>query len=203
MIILIEGPRNTGKTFLMDSLEEDSGFIKYKFPYLAFVDRIAANWPTSDDEKIKKLLEQNKQDKMGAFSLGRDLALLHFGQALNQNVIIDRCVFSSLVFGKIFNRYTENEINNVIKLLKEEKLFENVLVFYVTGENPEKRESKDWKVFDELKYELQVKYFDEFLGQFDHFQFVNKFDEESVERFKVKINEMCKITETEVCTIKG
>lgn len=107
-MIIIEGPRNTGKTYLLDHYlkEFPNKFFTYKFPYFDFYQE----------------LELDKELNAGNyFSFGKDLDLLSLAKSnlLPNNLILDRGFVSSIVFAMIFRNTKEEQMVKYIELIKE------------------------------------------------------------------------------------
>lgn len=171
MIYLIEGARNSGKTFLVNSLETD---LNYKFDF--------TNW-------VGHLDIVNKKKEIHQFSLAKEI-MLH---DLNRNgfiekIISDRGIFTVLTWAVLEGRVTEQECYSQLKNFVEKGLLKDTNIIYVEGNNPEKRQEKDfWS--DDVKYkekdilEKFIKVYEmDFHGSVRFFE--NRFDSDSIKRFK-------------------
>lgn len=100
-MIIVEGPRNTGKTYLINQYikEFPNQLMTYKFPFFQFF----------------KELEINTSAEAGNnFSYGKDLAFLSLAKAnlLPKNLLLDRGFVSSIVFSKVFRKEKEAKLVN-------------------------------------------------------------------------------------------
>ena len=178
MLILVEGPRNVGKTFLLNSANAPT----YKFPF-ADIDSF-----TEKGEPFS-----------GGLTIGKDLQLLHLyaaGHLSDGPIFVDRSIVSTIAYGCIFGRFSNNYAMKIIGYLKINKLLENVKLIHIIGENPRPRPLKDEDKFEELTYETQW-------GTFKNTvmlllancgmkcnTFVNRFDPSSVKQFAALIEEI-------------
>tara|TARA_Y100001963_G_C6605052_1_gene364365 strand:- start:22 stop:570 length:549 start_codon:yes stop_codon:yes gene_type:complete len=180
MITMIEGPRNTGKTYLL----EQSGKKVYKFPY--------AKWYDILDLGLDKLAAN-------AFGMGR--LILHDldNNGYLGNIITDRSIISPLAWGVIEGRVTRQKSQELLMQMLENGII-NVdnNIIYVTGENESSRDrndhwdSSDYEIEDEMYYHIMETL--EYYGM-NVIRFENKFDKLSTVAFK-KVLEKC--TQTQV-----
>jgi len=174
MIILIEGARNSGKTFLVDKLESAS---KYKFPFPYWFD---------------KLKLENNSKECHNFGLSKEI-LFH---ELNRDgflghICLDRGILTVLVWGVMEKRITIQESLEQLDLFISEGLFRNVKVLYVSGNNPIKREFKDF--WNDSDVEEEAKLYEIFFlalsrdpvgKNIEIHRIHNNFDPESINKFK-------------------
>lgn len=119
-MIYIEGPRNAGKTYLLERYlkENPNKFYTYKFPYYNLYER----------------LELNRELNAGTyFSYGKDLDLLSLAKMnlLPQNLILDRGFVSTIIFAMIFRQAKEEEMIKYIELIKEKYQQVKINILYV------------------------------------------------------------------------
>jgi hypothetical protein len=169
MITYIEGPRNVGKTYLLEHLNFKKE--QYKFPFIDC-----------------NLYPNNEKFELGV-SIAKDISLITIPK---RNLIVDRGFLSSLVYGEIFNRYNSNfDIEKHINLLK--KYLKNIKysIIIITGKNQTKdcERNKDSKYFNELSYDVQLKTYLKYYDYFDNVVFFkNKFDKKSIIKFNNIVN---------------
>jgi len=181
MIILIEGARNSGKTFLVDKLENAS---KYKFPFPYWFDELNL---------------QNDSRECHNFGLSKEILFHELNRdGFLKHVCLDRGIFTVLVWGVMEERISLDEALNQLKLFINEGLFRNVKVIYVTGINPTKRGVKDF--WSDENYENEAKLYEFFFSalskdpmgkNFEINRVHNNFDLESIERFKETYYNKC------------
>lgn len=172
MIILIEGPRNSGKTFLINSLEGTSTF---KFPFPDWFEKL-------------KLDDQSRETH--SFALAKEIMLHQLNRDLfiDGSVFVDRGIITTWVWGVMQGRITLEEAKEQIDLWHEENLFRMTSLVIVNGDNPEEREEKD--AWDDTEKKKEKYIYTEVLshvaktGVSVH-NFSNLFDLESVVRFKL------------------
>jgi len=134
MIRLIEGARNSGKSYLL----EWANVVPYKFPF--------PHW-------YGKLKLNNNDRETHSFALSKEI-LLH---ELNRNghiqdLFVDRGILTVLTWGVLENRISMDEAVKQLWLFAEQDLFTDVEVIYIYGDNPRERGSKDlWDDSDRAK----------------------------------------------------
>jgi thymidylate kinase len=143
MIILIEGPRSSGKTHLIGELRNhikmsnlkddlDMEIVFYKYGFV---------------EHIKSLNMEDQESGAGFhyFTISNTLTILELQKILIQDkvFIFDRGVFSAYAWSIFRKRLNEARLRNEIKSLLDNVLYSNCHIIYVTTEIPEKREAKD------------------------------------------------------------
>lgn len=128
-MIYIEGPRNAGKTYLLERYlkENPNKFFTYKFPYFDLYEK----------------LELGKELNAGTFfSYGKDLDLLSLAKMnlLPKNLILDRGFVSTIIFAMIFRKAKEEDMTKYIELIKEKYQGVKIDILYVEP-NTNKRDS--------------------------------------------------------------
>lgn len=182
MLILIEGPKNSGKSFLIEKLK-GNGFHSYKFPFIPY---------------FKKFIAQNGEDtgkdspSTYHFTTSFDVSLL----SLNKEgllpfapLLVDRSFLSNIVLGILQGRTTEHEGKKYIDWLVEQGYLENIRIIYVDKENKGQGRTEKKDDWEFLEYEKQAELFQKFLDylhkehNIGYGKFINKFDNESVGNF--------------------
>lgn len=126
MIYLIEGARNSGKTYLLNKAEVNE--YKFPFPY----------W-------YGKLKLSNSDKATHDFAIGKEIMLHHLNQMghIDSDIYIDRGIITALVWGVLENRITADEAVKQLWLFAKAGLFDDAQVIYVHGTNPNERGAKD------------------------------------------------------------
>lgn len=119
-MIYIEGPRNAGKTYLLERYLKDNPnkFFTYKFPYF----------------NLYENLSLDKELNAGTyFSFGKDLDLLSLAKVnlLPENLILDRGFVSTIIFAMIFRKAKEEDMTKYIELIKEKYQEVKINILYV------------------------------------------------------------------------
>lgn len=119
-MIYIEGPRNAGKTYLLEKYlkENPNKFYTYKFPYYDLYEKL---------DLSKELNAGNY------FSFGKDLDLLSLAKMnlLPENLILDRGFISTIIFAMIFRGAKEEQMINYIELIKDRYKDVKIDILYV------------------------------------------------------------------------
>ena len=143
-MIIVEGARNTGKTFLIN--EVCGGFYpikNFKFPFF---------------EYYKDLEITDNNTASSYLTIGRDLTLI---EAINQDImsntfIMDRGFISSIVFAKLFRDEKEENLINFINTLKDKITYKSkVDIIYIEADT-ESRTKQGFSVIRE-KDHLELK----------------------------------------------
>jgi predicted AAA+ superfamily ATPase len=113
-MIIIEGPRNVGKTFLLKA------YSALKFNSIDFLSK--------HDEKVN-----------WGFTCGKDLMLNYLSKTLPNHLIFDRGFISTAVYGQLFNRASPGEIEEFLENFVDNP---HIKLLYIKGNNPNSR-SKD------------------------------------------------------------
>ena len=160
MKFFIEGPRNTGKTYMLDSMfhwllgnvEMKHNFMRYKFDFGGM---------------FKNITEHNLlPNDIGNFdwhvlSMGKDLALMDMLKKdvlKEKDYVFDRSFLSSAVYSTISNRITFECACKYIELIVENysSVLQHSKMIFVYGKNPKQRDGKDaWDVLDK-EYDKQI-----------------------------------------------
>lgn len=173
MIYFIEGARNTGKTFLINQLNDIN---VYKYPF-------------KDIYSVYEEINDNKQD----LNNQKDLFYITIGNAstiidlinkkLLNDLLFDRSIFSDLVFAIQANRITENEVINWYnKYFKQyEHLFKTIFIY---SDNINDNRNKDnWDIYNiQQTNNIYKNLFDKI--NYKPILFKNNFDNDSINKFK-------------------
>lgn len=119
-MIYIEGPRNAGKTYLLERYlkENPNKFFTYKFPYFSLYEKL----------NLEKELNAGTH-----FSYGKDLDLLSLAKMnlLPENLILDRGFVSTIIFAMIFRKAKEEEMTRYIELIKDKYKDVKINILYI------------------------------------------------------------------------
>lgn len=172
-VLIVEGPRNTGKTHLLNSLGKFAPVYKFIFKDLY--------------EFTEKSL-----DKTLGMSFGKDVQFLDLHKEdWLEPMIVDRRFLTSAVYGILFGRMKENEAMDYL-LWVQNRFFQTnnpPEMIFIQGRNPNNRGFKDqWSNL--LTYEDQLNMYERFLfepklKQMNKYtrMFTNGFNKESEESF--------------------
>lgn len=178
MLVIFEGARNSGKTYLAQRASDYNKIPFYKFQFV--------NW--FNDLNLK---DDSRDSHL--FALGKELQILQANRdGILHPIILDRGFLTVLVWGVLSNRISFDEsIDQLDKIIKS-GLLENCKVFYIHGDNPNKSErNKDnWDFRDNTSdekylYEKFIKHILNTYPSFNSFSihsFENKFNETSIIR---------------------
>lgn len=176
MLVIFEGARNSGKTYLAQRASEHNKIPLYKFEFVKWFNEL-------------KLEDSSKSSHL--FALGKELQLLQANRdGILQPIILDRGFLTVLVWGVLSGRIDYEEALSELDKIISSGLLMNCKVYYIHGDNPNKSErNKDnWDFRDNTSdekylYEKFIQYVVENYPGFDEFSifsFENKFDETSI-----------------------
>jgi hypothetical protein len=174
-LIILEGPRNSGKTHLFNKID----YPKFKFDFTGVYGGLGLS-PHSD--------------RTHSLGLGKEIMLHQLYQRgiIGDTLIIDRGILTNQVWGIYQNRVFYDDVYSEIDYLVETGLFENVHIIVIKSDLiRESRKNKDhWdhldcreerdmedSIFNDLSQYMQKR------GISVHY-FVNIFDVQSEESFK-------------------
>lgn len=177
MVTMIEGPRNTGKTFLLSQTNKQV----YKFPFANYIKE-------SYTKQLNNIHfdELNKNKPIHYFSVGSDLAVLELDkQNIINNVYVDRNFLSTLVFGIQSGRISYDTALIEGEYIKTK--YDNYRIIYINRELviEDNRNKDDYDIYkyDETHTIYHSLIYD--LGLDDKITyFTNHFDNESIKKFK-------------------
>lgn len=192
MITLIEGPRATGKTFLLDSFfnqNTDPNTIYYKFLFAKYL----------QDFDIKKY-----DDGPGVhyFSIANVITILELNKTLlkDKNIVFDRCIFSAYVWSIYRNRLPKDELMTEFNKILQSDLFEDCQIIYLTRPDGIVESNRQKDYFDQFQnYEKEKLHFDNIFSdtsslinnsdkRTSFIEFTNNFDEQSIQHFCKLLN---------------
>lgn len=187
MIILIEGHRHSGKTFLMEKFFEENKDPKiqyYKFQFAKYIESLG-------------LRDQEDGPGIHYFSIANVLTILELNQSIlkDQVIVFDRCIFSAYVWSIYRERMDKDRLTNEFRKILNSELWQNCKILYVsrpTEINTEVREKDYFGNFENLESEKNLfdNLFSEFIEVITDYKlknslirFKNNFDQLSEERF--------------------
>ena len=176
MLVIFEGARNSGKTYLAQRAAEYNKIPLYKFEFVKWFNDLSL----ADDSRESHL-----------FALGKELQLLQANRdEILQPIILDRGFLTVLVWGVLSKRIDFDEAIEQLDKIVSSNLLENCKVYYIHGDNPNKsdRNKDNWDFRDNTSDEkfLYEKFISHLLetypsfANFSIFSFENKFNETSI-----------------------
>lgn len=182
MVIMVEGARNVGKTFLLNKIKQKV----YKFPFNDYI----INSYAKESHEVP-FNQMNEYPPIHYFSLGTDIAVLELDKQnmFKDNVITDRNFLSSLVFGIQSKRITYQQALIEGKYIVDNyKKFKIILVF----KDNETSDDRDKDRYNIYKYSATVQLYNDLIndiGLQDYVVFFNNtFDEDAIIQFNSLIN---------------
>lgn len=152
MVYVFEGARNSGKTYLSEAVSAQIDIPRFQFDFVGGFNLLG--------------LENSNNREAHSFAMGKELMLMQIARDLKDapDFIHDRGILTVLTWGLLENRITEKDVDKQIEYLKEKKLFSNITIIYIEGENPVKtdRNKDQWDYADKSNkerdcFELVVK----------------------------------------------
>lgn len=183
MIILIEGPRGSGKTHLLKELKKrvnDNDVMFYKYGFVKHM-------------KTLNMEDQENGPGLHYFTISNTLTILELHKAIlaDKTIIFDRGVFSAYAWSIFRKRLDSNRLNIELSRLLRDELYYNCHVVYVTTARPELRTDKD--LFDKYEnYKIEDISFNK-LFKLNEKSICNVKKRTSLTRFK---NDMDKLSES-------
>lgn len=176
MLYVFEGSRNSGKTYLSNKISEACGIPRYQFDF--------ANGFNTLNNSV------HKDTNAHSFSMGKELMIMQLFKDVPgiPSCIHDRGIMTVLSWALIENRATRQLIDRQLDYVIKKGLLDNVMFFYIRGENPDKspRNKDMWDSFDGNTKEREIteNFYNVFLELFPEKVFLieNNFDKESEER---------------------
>jgi len=192
MIVFIEGPRHTGKSYLIDEFfkqNRNPNVIYYKFKFAKYIDDLG-------------MRDQESGPGVHYFSIANVLTILELNQTLLKDklLIFDRSIFSAYVWSIYRNRMDRDRLLTEFEQILKGELYTNCLLVYLTRKDmptPEKREKDYFGNFE--NYAAERNLFEEVLTRFKDYsynpeksnryvEFVNHFDSTAVADFNQLLN---------------
>lgn len=176
MLVIFEGSRNSGKTYLAQKASEHNNIPLYKFEFVKWFNELG-------------LVDDSRESHL--FALGKELQLLQANRdGILQPIILDRGFLTVLVWGVLSKRIDFEEAIDELNKIISSGLLKNCKVFYVHGDNPNKsdRNKDNWDFRDNTLDEkhLYAKFIQHILDcspsfhDFSIHSFENKFDETTI-----------------------
>lgn len=192
MIVIIEGHRHSGKTFLIEKFLEQNtnpNVHYYKFQFAKYVDELG-------------MRDQETGPGVHYFSIANALTILELNQTLLKDhiLIFDRCIFSAYVWSIYRERMGTFRLVEEFRKILISDLYQNSKVLYVErAEEIEvtKREKDYFGNFENADHERELfeRIFSEFkpeitdsLRNNDFDRIVNHFNEKSIVEFNSTVN---------------
>jgi hypothetical protein len=180
-VIMIEGSRGVGKTFLVKSLNMDANI--HKIPFAGYFNECFVNdFPDLTKE------EANKKTDIHYYSLAYDIIVLDLVKTnkINYDLIVDRSLLSSFVFGILANRVTFDQIKNEYDWIKK-TYGQHIEIIYVNGNTGDDTRNKDmWNIYNNKEtHDMYQRIIKELEIPVTYFN--NNYDEKSVDGFNVLI----------------
>lgn len=176
MLVIFEGSRNSGKTYLATKAAEYNNLPLYKFEFVKWFNQL-------------NLADNSRETHL--FALGKEVQLLQANRdGIISPIILDRGFLTVLVWGVLSKRISFDEALQELDQIINLGLLENCKVYYIHGDNPNKsdRNKDNWDFRDNSSdekhlYEKFIKHILETYPTFENFSiysFENKFDETSI-----------------------
>jgi len=194
MIIMIEGARHSGKTYVIEKFFEKNTNPKvhyYKFQFAKHIDDLG-------------MRDQETGPGVHYFSIANVLTILELNETLLKDhiLVFDRCIFSAYVWSIYRERMGTFRLLEEFRKILNSKLYQNVKLLYVErDESIEiiKREKDYFGNFEnsDREKELFERIFSEFKSQItdstkmnEFSRMINEFDEESSTEFNQMLNDL-------------
>lgn len=196
MIVSIEGPRNTGKSYLLNSFFEQNknpDVIYYKFLFAKYIDQFG-------------MRDQEAGPGMHYFSLGNILSIFELNQTLFKDKIIlfDRCIHSAYVWAIYRERLGREKLLTEYSKILNSELYTDCSTFYINRRDSIKTDKRGKDLFDNFEsHEKELILFDELLesnikpisdaNRGNHYvKFINDFNDESITDFSYVLGDLIK-----------
>lgn len=195
MIVLLEGPRHSGKTHLLEKFFEQNknpNVIYYKFLFAKYIDQFGFK-------------DQEAGPGVHYFSIGNILTIFELNQTFFKDKIIvfDRCIFSAYVWSMYRKRLKKTKLMEEFEKILNSELYSNISMIYLERDSSVKVDKKRDKDFfgsfenytreSELFHELIEKFNRQILNGERHNSyhiFKNAFDEKSIALFNTLMNDL-------------
>lgn len=145
MVIVFEGARNSGKTYLSKAVAQQNGIPRFQFNFVGGFNLLG--------------LSNSNNREAHTFSMGKELMLLQMVKELTEipTFIHDRGILTVLSWGLLENRVSESEIDKQISFLKENSLLDRARIVYIYGQNPDQsaRNKDQWDYADQKQGEAE------------------------------------------------
>lgn len=167
-IIVVEGPRNVGKSFLIDSIKDH--FKVYKVPFKPWFDAI-----------LDSDMNNNIKDSLFYVPFGGEMTLLDMYSKgmVQQNLILDRFFLSNVIFGIQSGRIDKETAYKNAKHLLDTYGHLIKIVRINSEKKADDRNKDEWDIY---KFDESNKLYDDVFNELkvDHITFTNQFNNQSV-----------------------
>ena len=194
MILVIEGHRHSGKTFLIEKFFEQNTNPKvhyYKFQFAKYIDQL-------------EMRDQDAGPGVHYFSIANVLTILELNQTIlkDQILVFDRCIFSAYVWSIYRERMDQFRLLGEFQKILNSDLYQNSKVVYVNRADKieiKKREKDYFSNFEnaDAEKELFERIFSEFRDEIndssrnnDFVRLTNHFNNESIDEFNQMLNNL-------------
>jgi thymidylate kinase len=194
MIILVEGHRHSGKTFLMEKFFEknkDPKINYYKFQFAKYIDALG-------------LRDQETGPGVHYFSIANVMTILELNQTLlkDEVIVFDRCIFSAYVWSIYRERMEKGRLVDEFEKILKSDLWQNCKILYVSRPVDVKTDAREKDYFGnfenaDAEKRLFEELFSKFIETIDNketnnrlVRFTNNFDRLSEERFTILLNQL-------------
>jgi thymidylate kinase len=194
MIIMIEGHRHSGKTYLIDRFFEQNQNPRvhyYKFQFAKYIDNLG-------------MRDQETGPGVHYFSIANVLTILELNKTLlkDEILVFDRCIFSAYVWSIYRERMKHFRLLEEFRRILISDLYQDVKIFYVNREegiDVTKREKDYFGNFEDADREKELfeRIFSEFNPQITNeskgnafSRMTNHFDEASSTQFNLMLNDL-------------
>jgi thymidylate kinase len=187
MIIFIEGPRNSGKTTLIEEFfkqNKDPDIIYYKFYFAKYLDQFNIN-------------ENGSKLGIHYFSISNILTILELNRTLLKDKILvfDRSIFSAYVWSIMMERLDEHILLSEFEKILDSELYSNCTLIFLEKSKNIKNSIRNKDCFDTFEnYDAELSVFNNVITMFDKYiynseknnnfnSFINNFDKKSINDF--------------------
>jgi thymidylate kinase len=193
-LILIEGARHSGKTYLIEKFLEQNtnpNVHYYKFQFAKYIDELG-------------MRDQDTGPGVHYFSIANVMTILELNQSLlkDQILIFDRCIFSAYVWSIYRERMDQVRLLGEFQKILTSDLYQNSKVAYIDRSDKIeilKREKDYFSNFEnaDAEKELFERIFSEFKNEItdstrnnEFVRLTNRFNDESIEEFNQMLNNL-------------
>jgi thymidylate kinase len=194
MIIMIEGHRHSGKTYLIEKFFEQNtnpNVHYYKFQFAKYIDELG-------------MRDQETGPGVHYFSIANVLTILELNNTLLKDKILvfDRCIFSAYVWSIYRERMGQFRLVEEFRKILTSDLFNDVKLLYVERDEDikiSKREKDYFGNFENADHEKELfeRIFSEFNPQItdsarmnEFSQMINEFNDSSSAQFNQMLNDL-------------
>ena len=196
MIVFIEGPRETGKTYLLESFfakNQNPNIVYYKFAFAKYIEELGFR-------------DQETGPGVHYFSIANVLTILELNKTLLKDklLVFDRSIFSAYVWSIYRNRMDRTRLINEFEKVLQSSLYEDCVLMYMTRKeepNLKKREKDYFGNFE--NYEAERAVFEKVLAMSEKYDsdssrknyrvlFSNHFDADSVDVFGKLLDDLAR-----------